>query len=128
MGRLVTIAEEECYRLLAGEVVGRIAFDTVEGPAVVPVNYALVDGTLHVRTVPDGYVARGRTVAFEVDSVDLARWTGWSVLVNGPARLRPAPPARTLPRARSWAGEEGRHLLVITCESVTGRRLCSGPE
>ena len=50
VGRLVVIDLDECHELLRSQVVGRLAFVTPEGPDVVPVNYALVDGSLHVRT------------------------------------------------------------------------------
>ena len=130
MGRLVVMNLDECHELLRSQVVGRIAFVTAAGPDVVPVNFALVDGSLHVRTPRDGYVARwasGRTVSFEVDDVDHESWTGWSVVVTGRAQLIAASSGTTLPRARSWTGDSGRDLLVIACETVTGRRLHHGP-
>jgi nitroimidazol reductase NimA-like FMN-containing flavoprotein (pyridoxamine 5'-phosphate oxidase superfamily) len=126
MDLLVTLPTDDCRRLLRTQVVGRLAFVTPQGPDVVPVNYAFVNGDVHIRTPPDGYVARhvkGRDVAFEVDSVDEERWSGWSVVVAGQARVVAEPDRPTLPRARSWTGDRDRVLLVIRPRALTGRRL-----
>jgi nitroimidazol reductase NimA-like FMN-containing flavoprotein (pyridoxamine 5'-phosphate oxidase superfamily) len=40
----------ECRRLIAPGGVGRIAFSTSSGPVVVPVNFAVLAGTIVVRT------------------------------------------------------------------------------
>src|SRR5208282_4427432 len=39
----------ECWRLIAAGGIGRIAFCTTSGPAVLPVNFAAVAGTIVVR-------------------------------------------------------------------------------
>lgn len=56
-------------------------------PAVVPVNYEVVDNAIMFRTAPDSVPAAavGTDVAFEVDHVDEALSQGWSVLAVGPA-------------------------------------------
>lgn len=111
--------------MLAGEPVGRIAFTTADGPVILPVNYALVGDRVLLRTAPDSLIARharGR-VAFEVDHIEPARRSGWSVLVRGTADLWPSGtevPAQVQP----WAG--GPHGLVpvrIDPVDVTGRRV-----
>jgi Pyridoxamine 5'-phosphate oxidase len=74
--------------------VGRIAFTTGSGPVVLPVNFAVLDDTLVIRTaegtIIDGHA--GEQVAVEVDHLDEALCQGWSVLVRGPAH-RVAHPA-----------------------------------
>ena len=40
----------ECRRLIAAGGIGRIAFGTVSGPVVLPVNFAVVAGTIVIRT------------------------------------------------------------------------------
>ena len=54
-------------------------------PFVVPVNYVLSCDTVLFRTHPGTKLdaLRRRPVAFQVDSIDEARRTGWSVLVQG---------------------------------------------
>lgn len=54
-------------------------------PAVVPVNYDVIDGAIVFRTAPGSVTASvvDEEVAFEVDRVDEARSMGWSVLAVG---------------------------------------------
>ena len=62
-----------CRELLAAGLVSRVAVRTTEGPQVVPVNYAWVDGAAVFRTSPDsvvGQVADGGRVALEIDHID----------------------------------------------------------
>ena len=71
--------------------------------------------------------ADGRHVVFEVDAANPGAWVGWSVVVRGRAELvRPRDSRRwdhVLPRARSWTGDQGRWLLRISCDTVTGHQL-----
>ena len=84
----------ECRRLIAAGGIGRIAFGTVSGPVVFPVNFAVVAGTIVIRTGEGTMIAghAGEQVAFEVDHIDEALCQGWSVLVRGQAH-RVAHPA-----------------------------------
>lgn len=69
---------------------GRVAVSASDGrPAVVPVNYEVVDDAIVFRTAPDSVPAAavGREVAFEVDHVDEALSQGWSVLAVGSASV-----------------------------------------
>src|SRR5207237_5739178 len=88
------------------------------------------DGTsIYVRTSRGSKLdaaMRGMVVAFEVDEVDVFEHTGWSVVVTGVAhevtdadeleRLSHAPIAR-------WADGWDGHVMSITTELVSGRRL-----
>ncbi len=77
-----------CRTVLSTHGVGRIAVTASDGrPAVVPVNYEVVDNAIMFRTAPDSVPAAavGTDVAFEVDHVDEALSQGWSVLAVGPA-------------------------------------------
>jgi len=127
---IAELSAEECAERLATEVVGRLVYMGEDGPTAVPVNFAL-DGNAIVFRVEHGTktAALAGPVAFEVDRIDPAARSGWSVLVRGtcrevdleevPAMLRrmdgrfPAP----------WA--EGPHNTwrVIDPTMVTGRQL-----
>src|ERR1700759_5166834 len=77
----------ECRRLITPGGVGRIAFGTLDGPVVIPVNFAVLADTIVIRTA-EGTVIDGHAdgpVAVEVDHIDEALFQGWSVLVRGPA-------------------------------------------
>ncbi|MFJ3336254.1 pyridoxamine 5'-phosphate oxidase family protein [Streptomyces sp. NPDC086766] len=121
--------EGECRALLSSHGVGRVAFTTMEGPVVVPVNYDVVDDGVVFRTAPGTAPASvvGTEVAFEVDHVDDTMSQGWSVLAVGPAQAVTDPEAvrRLEQRAHSdpWAGG-GRTLWVeIRPTRLTGRRI-----
>jgi nitroimidazol reductase NimA-like FMN-containing flavoprotein (pyridoxamine 5'-phosphate oxidase superfamily)/DNA-binding transcriptional regulator YiaG len=119
----------ECRRLIAPGGVGRIAFGTISGPIVVPVNFAVLADTLVIRTA-EGTVIDGHAdeqVALEVDHIDEALCQGWSVLVRGPAR-RVAHPAelRRLQEEAAvwpWAGGEREVYVRVVPREITGRRI-----
>ena len=119
----------ECRRLIAPGGVGRIAFGSLSGPVVVPVNFAVLADTIVVRTaegtVIDGHA--GEQVALEVDHIDEALCLGWSVLVRGPAH-RVASPAelRRLQEDAAvwpWPGGEREVYVRIVPREITGRRI-----
>jgi len=119
----------ECRRLIAPGGIGRIAFCTTSGPAVLPVNFAVVAGTIVVRTgegtATDGH-ADGQ-VAFEVDHIDEALSQGWSVLVRGRAH-RVAHPAELQIVQRDaaiwpWPGGDRDVYVRIIPDVITGRRI-----
>jgi nitroimidazol reductase NimA-like FMN-containing flavoprotein (pyridoxamine 5'-phosphate oxidase superfamily) len=110
-------------------VFGRLAINTASGPRIVPLNYVVLDDAFVFRTTPYSEVAReavGHDVAFEIDSVDHSRQTGWSVVAVG--ILESVDPAELdeLRKAwvpRPWAGGQ-RHLYVrLPWREVTGRRI-----
>ncbi|MFJ5260075.1 pyridoxamine 5'-phosphate oxidase family protein [Streptomyces sp. NPDC088387] len=120
---------DECRALLGTHGVGRIAVPADEGPLVVPVNYGVVDGAIVFRTAVGATpsLAAGHRVAFEVDRVDDALSSGWSVLVLGNAQTVTDPAeTRRLDgqvHSRPWAGG-GRDLWMrVAADTVTGRRI-----
>jgi nitroimidazol reductase NimA-like FMN-containing flavoprotein (pyridoxamine 5'-phosphate oxidase superfamily) len=130
--RLTELDAGACMELLSDHGIGRLSVATEEGPAVVPVNYAVADGALVFRTAPGATpaLAVGRRVAFEVDRVDEALSEGWSVLVVGPAEAVTDPGAvrrlGDLARTSPWAGGERPLWVRIAPERVTGRRVTAG--
>lgn len=82
------IPREECLRLLEGRHLGRAAVTVAGRPLVLPVNYAMDEGSIVFRTDPGtkfDAAVRGEFVAFEIDAADPEYHTGWSVLVTGVA-------------------------------------------
>lgn len=127
--RLRALGPDECRALLSTHGVGRVAVSTPDGPAVVPVNYEVVDDAIAFRTRPDSVPARavGSEVAFEVDHVDEAMSQGWSVLAVGSARVVSEPDAvRKLAdsaHTEPWAGGEREMWVAIKPTRLTGRRI-----
>ncbi|MFY9650489.1 pyridoxamine 5'-phosphate oxidase family protein, partial [Trebonia sp.] len=56
-GQLEPLSLGECHRLLAPGGLGRLAFSTVSGLMVLPVNYLLVAGTIVLRTGTGSLIA-----------------------------------------------------------------------
>ncbi|MBX6768174.1 MAG: pyridoxamine 5'-phosphate oxidase family protein [Actinomadura rubrobrunea] len=119
----------QCRSLLASAPVGRIVFTDRALPAVQPVNFALVDGDVVIRTSVGSKLAaavRNAVVAFEADDFDVESRTGWSVVVVGQARVVTEPDEleklRRLP-LRPWAPGEREHFVRITPRIFSGRRI-----
>ncbi|MGW3449344.1 pyridoxamine 5'-phosphate oxidase family protein [Streptomyces sp. NPDC001076] len=128
--RLRELGPQECRALLSTHGVGRLAVTAPDGrPAVVPVNYEVMDDAIVFRTAPRSVAATAAEteVAFEVDHVDEALSQGWSVLAVGPATVVTEPEAvRRLTRqahTTPWAGGEREMWVSIRPTRLTGRRI-----
>jgi hypothetical protein len=124
---LELLSEDECRRLLATASVGRIGVSLEALPAILPVNYGMVDGAIVFRT-GEGLKLRAalhRTVvAFEVDESDADLREGWSVLAVGVAEVVSdlnTPDGWTVPS--TWAGGDRSHIVRIWPEFLSGRRI-----
>jgi len=120
---------DECLALLGHRVVGRVAFICGDGPVIVPVNYLLDEGTVVFRTTYGttlDTIGSGARVAFEVDAIDEATHSGWSVVVAGKAeeiwRPEELERARNLP-LQPWAPGDRAHYVRILPSSISGRRI-----
>jgi nitroimidazol reductase NimA-like FMN-containing flavoprotein (pyridoxamine 5'-phosphate oxidase superfamily) len=123
------LAAAECRRLIAPGGVGRIAFCTVSGPVVLPVNFTVLGTSIVVRTNPGTLIeAHGdERAAFEVDHVDEVLRQGWSVLVLGQAHrvLQPGELRHVREEATvvPWAGGDRNVYVRIVPDQITGRRI-----
>ncbi|MFB7732992.1 pyridoxamine 5'-phosphate oxidase family protein [Streptomyces sp. NPDC056112] len=127
--RLTDLGPDECRALLSTHGVGRVALTGPDGPAVLPVNYDVVDDSLVFRTEPDAAPAAavGHEVAFEVDQVDETMSQGWSVLAVGRAEaVTDAEAVRRLEQrvhSDPWAGGPRTLWVRIRPARLTGRRI-----
>jgi transcriptional regulator with XRE-family HTH domain len=119
----------ECRRLIAAGGIGRVAFSTTTGPVVLPVNFAVVAGTIVIRTA-DGTAVEGHAdeqVAFEVDHIDEALSQGWSVLARGRAHRVAHPAELQIVRRDAaiwpWPGGDRDIYVRIIPDTITGRRI-----
>ena len=127
--------EDESLRLISAGGVGRIAYQSRFGPAVLPVNYKWYDGAVVFRTarhstldedLQTGIAGGDYLVAFEIDDYDLAGRQGWSVLIQGPAHHVEAEATRAAAEkagVEPWAPGPRELFLRITPHRVTGRRI-----
>jgi nitroimidazol reductase NimA-like FMN-containing flavoprotein (pyridoxamine 5'-phosphate oxidase superfamily) len=127
------LSAEECRELLSAGLVGRVAVCTPLGPHIVPVNYAVVDDAVVLRTSPYsilGSHARGTILAVEIDQFDYESQKGWSVMARG--RAEAVTGAEDLNHIRNvcdpqaWAAGQRNLYLRIRWSELTGRRLGSG--
>jgi uncharacterized protein len=124
------IERDECFELLASRDVGRLAVVVGSQPIVLPVNYYVADDQIVFRTDAGTKLeaATRSPVALEIDEVDLATHTGWSVLVQGRGEEitefhdRHTRELSALP-LHPWAEGDKDHWVRIVPTSVTGRRL-----
>jgi nitroimidazol reductase NimA-like FMN-containing flavoprotein (pyridoxamine 5'-phosphate oxidase superfamily) len=130
-GLVERLVPAECYRLLAARGIGRIAFVTASGLAVLPVNYAATDGTIVIRTGSGSLIGvhGDGPVSFEADQFDLELGQGWSVLVRGDAHRVLQPGELRNPREdcdpRPWPAGEHDLFVRVVPNQITGRRIRS---
>lgn len=129
---LVMLDRAECLRLLSNATLGRIGLTTGALPAVLPVNFWFDGERILIRTGSGTKLAaatQDSVVAFEVDDIDPLWHAGWSVMVTGVAHhvVDPQDLERitTMPVAR-WAPRGGGHIVSITPELISGRRIEPG--
>jgi nitroimidazol reductase NimA-like FMN-containing flavoprotein (pyridoxamine 5'-phosphate oxidase superfamily) len=126
---LEVLTEEQCRKLLAGALVGRVGV-TIHGlPVILPVNYAVVDGDVVFRT-SDGTKLQAATehavIAFQVDTHDADTHSGWSVLAIGRSSIvidEREQAALDQLEITPWAGGERNRYVRLRPELISGRRL-----
>ncbi len=127
--------EAECLRLISAGGVGRIGYTGRFGPTVLPVNYALHEGTIVFRTGQRGPLGEDlRTgiehaeskVAFEIDELSPAAREGWSILIQGAAHPVDSEAERASVMqsgVEPWAGGEKELFVRVIPSRITGRRI-----
>ena len=120
---------DECWSLLRGSVVGRVAISIANRPDIFPINYVVDHGTVVFRTAEGTKLAGavlGTGVAFEVDGLDTQVNEAWSVVVKGRATeikaLHELFDAADLPLF-PWLASPKHRFVRIVPEEVTGRRF-----
>lgn len=129
MRHLEELSRTDAITMLRSASVGRVGVTISALPAILPVNYEVLDEAIVFWTAAGTKLdaaVRNRVVAFEVDATDPHAKTGWSVLVVGRAHDVTDPVA--LDRAHAlrldaWAPGPLDRLVRIPLEIVTGRRI-----
>lgn len=123
---ITTLTTEECWDLLRSHELGRLAFHLADEVHLVPVNYAVDEDTLLIRTAEGSKllgVVMNPDVAFEIDDYD--EGTAISVVVRGRAEVldeHEEHRAEELP-LRPWVSSLKYNVVEITPTRVTGRRF-----
>ena len=123
---LIELSEAECRQLISPGGIGRV----IAGTAAIPVNFALYRDDVVFRTSADGRLAglAGREVGFEVESIDMERHRGWSVLVTGlaVAVTHPAVRGKIVQLVHPWVGEDRRFCVRIETAGISGQMVSHG--
>lgn len=121
----------EAWRLLASVSYGRVVFALNALPAIRPVNHLVDEGRIIIRTRLTTSIsatvrstAAGAIVAYEADSLDAQRQTGWSVVATGPAHTVTDPDqiARYERLLHPWVNHADT-VLAIKPEIISGFRI-----
>jgi nitroimidazol reductase NimA-like FMN-containing flavoprotein (pyridoxamine 5'-phosphate oxidase superfamily) len=127
--------EAECLRLISAGGVGRIGYTGRFGPTILPVNYALYEGTIVFRTGQHGPLGEDlrsgiehaeSKVAFEIDELSPAAREGWSILIQGGAHPVDSEAERASVMqlgVEAWAGGEKELFIRVSPTRITGRRI-----
>jgi uncharacterized protein len=130
---LELLTEDEARGLLATGEVGRVGITIGALPAIFPVNYRLIDGSIVFRTAPGSKMsaaAEGAVVAFEVDDYQLADRSGWSVLAVGRAEvIHDLAMSFKVLDARLEPFVDGSRTAIVRIEPtfISGRRIVHDP-
>jgi nitroimidazol reductase NimA-like FMN-containing flavoprotein (pyridoxamine 5'-phosphate oxidase superfamily) len=126
---------KECLRLISPGGIGRVGFNTPNGPTVLPVNYTMHGRAVVYRTAFGGPMDEDLStgvkgvefkIAFEVDHIDTATREGWSVLIQGAAHRISSEEELTAvstSAVQPWAGGERRLYIRVDPVQLTGRRV-----
>ena len=114
------IPEEECWELLAGVSLGRVALSLHALPVILPVQYYLEGHTLAVclgrREIPEQSL--DTIVAFAADAIDPVTRSGWTVQIQGRSSI-----PRQLGAALSCGWPPAGQVVRIEPGTVTGYRM-----
>ena len=122
------LSVEECWKLLRGGSVGRLAVWVNDHPEIFPINYKIDHETLVFRTGAGTKLASavGNMVALEADTADTDGGVAWSVVVKGQATALARTPellASVGQMLFAWETGSKDHFLRIVPEEVSGRRF-----
>ena len=127
--KLNVLRRQECWALVKGTDLGRLAFEMEGWPLVLPVNYHVDGDDIVIRSDPGRKLAAARRqvqAALQVDSIDRLHRSGWSVLVFAIATAVEDPSeVERLDQLglRSWAASERASWIRLLPLEITGRRL-----
>jgi len=124
----VQLTQDECWSLLEGHVVARLAVDIAGRPDIFPINYVVDDRSIVFRSGAGTKLAGavlGRHVAIEIDGLNVDG-SVWSVVVKGIAHeiedMTERFEVEELP-LYPWIASYKPNFVRIQPELTTGRRF-----
>lgn len=133
MNEVIALSRPDCEELLRSAVFGRVALVGAGVLHVIPMNYAVADDAIVLRTEPDSVLAHhgaGADLVFEIDQVDHAAWRGWSVVARGVGEIvssvEEIEHIEHVRRPRPWAAGTRPSYVRMPWRELHGRRLGTG--
>jgi uncharacterized protein len=127
---LESLSIDECRDLLSAGGVGILALCGVAAPVLRPVNFALYEGWILIRT-GEGQILEAAVgvepASFTISEIDRLEHTGWSVVVTGKLAERSSLDGVADAPLRPWARAEKHHFVGLSIEEISGRRIAEGP-
>jgi len=135
-GELLELERDECIELLVSTKIGRLAVSPADWrtpPVIRPVTYVFDRGSQSIvfrtsRGSKFTALLLSGQAAFEIDGIDPASHTGWSVIVQGPVEeVKSTIDVHRLERLAlsPWAPGELPHWIRLRATVVSGRRIGS---
>lgn len=124
------LSEKECLLLLSEETLGRLCI-TGDFPSIFPVNYVVLNSEIIIATSQGTKLQAAENnapVAFEVDRIDYATKTGWSVMIIG--NVSEVKDSAVVEKAKAlnlqpWAPGDKRNFIRIPIHFISGRAIRS---
>ena len=128
MANLHEIGEDESWALLSDAHFAHLAWNGSDGPTILPVNLAVDDRTVWIRTGYHSSIAREADesrIAILVDSIDPESHEGWSVQVRGVAHAEYSEDKvpESVRALATWAAGARPVWLRVKTTDINGRRL-----
>jgi uncharacterized protein len=120
---------DQCWELLDGEVVGRLALIVDGHPEIFPVNFVLERRSIVFRSAGGTKLWGAMTskpVAFEIDGYDPQEQQAWSVVARGEAELIESQEEKDAADARllePWQPGDKDFYVRLAPKALTGRRF-----
>ena len=129
--RLSVLSEEECYRLLRSQTVGRLGVIADGYPLIFPVNYVMNRSSVLIRSRPGTKLtaADRQNVTFQVDKINSVEESGWSVLLRGQGEVVSAGPRDAIRMSaersglKPWVPGDDFQLVRVIPNGISGRRI-----
>ena len=120
---------DDCWDLLEGDILGRLAIVVDGHPEIFPVNYVVHLRSILFRTAPGSKLwgARmERPAALEIDGYDPATEMAWSVVVRGDTEIvedQAVKDAVDSLGLEPWQPGEKANYVRLNAKALTGRRF-----
>ncbi len=120
------LTRQDCMRLLERGGVGRIAVPGRPAPTMRPVNFALQDGCIVMRTADPALSAaasKALAASFEFDQIRNEDHRAWNVIVTGKLEALDDDGRLDGRVVNAWAPSEGERSIALRIGDVDGREV-----